>query len=73
MSKRNILYKVVACRGRGEDRIETIVYDTTKKENAEKFLHSFLRTKGDEYDSVYIERKALAVYNKRNYDYDDED
>lgn len=73
MSKRNMLYKVVACKGRGIERVEFDLYETTKLENAEKFLHSFLKNKGDEYDSAYIERKALVGFNKRNYDYDEED
>ena len=60
MAKHQILYVVFVRRGMGADMTTLKVYQSTKRGNAEKFLHQYLREHEAEVDIAYIESKYLS-------------
>ena len=63
MSKSNILYVVHA--GFKSQAYCPVVYETTKLDDAYKFVHKLERSDVD-YDKIYIEKQPLVRNDKRN-------
>ena len=64
MSKGNILYQV--CAGTQEQGYCRVVYETTKESEAYDFVKKLEKDPDCEYTKIYIVRKPLAKFNKRD-------
>jgi len=71
MGNKRVVYIVVVYTGQGEDRAETRIYETRKREKADQYLFQYLR-QHSEVDGAYIDKVYEDHFDKRKWTYDEE-